>query len=78
MVKAQVDPIKLIVAFIIVGIVAAVVLFGFNRMFSKELSTVDDSIDSLSDKDGDGKPDFLNTWNDGVIDEDEEKDKSTS
>ena len=77
MVKAQVDPIKLIVAFIIVGIVAAVVLFGFNRMFSKEIGTIDDSIDSLSDKDGDGKPDFLNTWDDGVIDEDEEKDKST-
>jgi len=74
--NAQVDPIKLIVAFIVIGVVATIVLFGFNRMFAKEVNNVDSNIDSLKDSDGDGKPDFLNTWQDSTDDEvvDEEDD----
>ncbi len=59
MTKGQIDPIKLIILFVIIGIVAAVLLFWFNDAFGKEIDIVDDRLDSLDDQDNDGKPDFI-------------------
>lgn len=56
---AQIDPIKLIILFVIIGIVAAVLLFWFNKSFGQEIDIIDDRLDSLDDQDNDGKPDFI-------------------
>lgn len=63
--KGQIDPIKLIVLFILIGVVAAVLIFGFNTLFGKQIGLVDDQMDSLDDSDNDGKPDFIQRiWTD--------------
>lgn len=72
--KGQIDPIKLIVLFILIGVVAAVLIFGFSNLFGKQIGLVDDQMDSLDDSDNDGKPDFIRS----LIDDDSESDSQES
>ena len=48
--KAEVDPIKLIVLFIIVGIVAATILFANNQFLGKEFSFLDNLLGKQTDE----------------------------
>lgn len=58
--KAEVDPMKLIILFIILAITAAIVLYIFNTQVSKEKAITESQLDSLTKhSDADGIPDAL-------------------
>lgn len=53
--KAQVDPLKIVVLFIILAVVAGIVIWMFNSYFGKETEIVGGQISGLQeDKDNDG------------------------
>ncbi|MFC1728420.1 hypothetical protein ACFLZ7_03080 [Nanoarchaeota archaeon] len=57
--KAQIDPMKIVILFIILAIVAAIVIYMFNTQAGKSKDIVDEQIGSLGDADGDGVATFL-------------------
>ncbi len=58
--KAQVDPMHLIILFIILAIVAAIVIFAFNTYFGKQTGIVEKQISGFeTDHDSDGIPDTV-------------------
>ena len=50
---------EILVMAVVILIVGMVVLFAFNKIFSKEADTVDKQIGGINDKDGD---DIINTF----------------
>lgn len=57
--KAQVDPMQIIILFIILAIVAGVVIYIFTTQVGKEKGVTEEQIGGLGDADKDGVANFL-------------------
>ena len=57
--KAQVDPLKIIIAFIVLLIAAGVLIFIFTTQLGKEKGIVEKQIVGLEDTDDDGVANFI-------------------
>ncbi len=57
--RAQVEPMQIIILFIILAIVAGILIFVFTGQLSKEKNITSENINKLGDDDKDNVPNFL-------------------
>lgn len=57
--KSQVDPMHIIILFIILAVVAGIVIYMFTTQIGKEKGITEKQIGGLDDTDGDGVANFL-------------------
>jgi hypothetical protein len=57
--RAQVDPLKIIILFIILAVVAGIIIYIFTTQVGKEAKIVEEQLEALGDEDDDGVANFL-------------------
>lgn len=63
--KGEVDPIKIIMIFVILAVVVAIMVYYFNTQIGKEKAITEGQLDALStDTDKDGVVDFMDKCKD--------------
>ncbi|MBN2420809.1 hypothetical protein JXB27_00860 [Candidatus Woesearchaeota archaeon] len=57
--KAEVDPIKIIMIFVILAVVVAILIYYFNTQIGKSKEITEKQFDALGDEDGDNIANFI-------------------